>query len=767
LLIHSRLSWLAALLLLSLSACTSQPTGSVQLAASVQQALSASDVTRVTVTVSAPGMTSLSVDLAQSNGSWGGLISDLPSGTSRSFLAQAFDSSNTLLFQGSASGVSIPPNQTTAVALTLQQVSPTPPYGNEAPLIDSVVASSTSVQAGGALSLIAEVHDPNTGDTLSLAWSATAGSFSDSSSASTTWTAPSSISIQTLTLTVTDSQGSTVSLSFAINVTSGLSTNADLQLSFNLWPSVSKVSASLSRLDAGQSTSVSSIASDADGDALSYQWTASCPGTWTNPTSSSASFIPSSVPAGPCNNCRLTLTVQDGRGGLSSGFVNLCVAAASSTQRFAPLFTDFQQSVSSISPGQTVSFDVTASDPQASALTFAWTTNTGSLASAQSTATTSSVAWTAPSCAVRDVSPSVTATVINAYGRSTSITFAPVGLPTCASGWASAGALAAASLRPTATLLSSGKVLVAGGYNGSSLSAAALYDPATGTWSTTGSMASPRFTHPATLLPNGKVLVSGAFDGRSGVFPTSELYDPATGTWSAAAPMTSPRSDHMATLLSNGKVLVSGGFTWTTLNSAELYDPASDTWSTTASMASHRWRHTTTLLPNGKVLVSGGFIAGNGSSAHAAAEVYDPALGTWSTTAPMASPRGGHMATLLPNGKVLVLGGSNGSSTLSSAEVYDPASGTWRTVASMASPHIDHAATLLPSGKVLVSGSGSGPGPALSAEVYDPASDTWSTAASMTSPRGGHTATLLPNGKVLVSGGHNGSYLASAELYTP
>jgi hypothetical protein len=717
LLIHSRLSWLAALLLLSLSACTSQPTGSVQLAASVQQALSASDVTRVTVTVSAPGMTSLSVDLAQSNGSWGGLISDLPSGTSRSFLAQAFDSSNTLLFQGSASGVSIPPNQTTAVALTLQQVSPTPPYGNEAPLIDSVVASSTSVQAGGALSLIAEVHDPNTGDTLSLAWSATAGSFSDSSSASTTWTAPSSISIQTLTLTVTDSQGSTVSLSFAINVTSGLSTNADLQLSFNLWPSVSKVSASLSRLDAGQSTSVSSIASDADGDALSYQWTASCPGTWTNPTSSSASFIPSSVPAGSCNNCRLTLTVQDGRGGQSSGFVNLCVAAASPTERFAPLFTDFQQSVSSVSPGQTVSFDVTASDPQASALTFAWTTNTGSLASEQSTASTSAVTWTAPACAVTGVPPSVTVTVTNAYGRSTSLPFSPSGLPPCASGWASAATMDQTRSNHTATLLPSGKVLLTGGYNGGTIVAsAALYEPGSGTWSTAASMPSARYDHSALLL-NGKVLVAGGDNG--GYRADAWLYDPASDAWTATAPLPAARAHHSATLLNNGKVLFSVHW-WNVFwpLSMELYDPASDTWSTAASAPVGRYRHTATRLPDGKVLVAGGYTWTNWTGATTAAEVYDPASDTWTATAPMALARGSHTATLLHNGKVLVTGGYNGS----------------------------HVA---------------------SAELYDPATGTWSAAVPMSSARSAHTATLLPNGQVLVSGGSNGSGLASAELYTP
>jgi hypothetical protein len=616
-----------------------------------------------------------------------------------------------------------------------------------------------------SLSLSATVHDPNAGDTLSLAWTASGGTFSAPTATTTSWTAPTSVGVQTLSFTVTDSQGAAVSVSLVVNVVSGTATgNAAVNISFNLFPLVSRVSASLNRLDAGQSTSVSATASDADGDALSYQWAATCPGTWTNATSSSASFVPSSVPAGLCNNCQLTVTVQDGRGGQNTGSLHLCVAAASTT-RFPPSFTNFYQSATSTSPGQTVAFDVTAMDPQSSSLTFTWSSNSGSLAAAQNTANTSHVVWTAPSCTQAGVTPTVTATVTNAFNLASTKSFAVTGLPACASsGWSATGSLVFSRSNHIATLLNNGKVLVAGGTLGGygrPIATAELYDPASGTWSATGTMTSPRINFAAALLNTGKVLVAGGYGG--GSLASAELYDPALGTWSTTGSMVSPHYEFTATLLNTGKVLVVGGSP--NLTTAELYDPASGTWSATASMASPHRCHTATLLPNGKVLIAGGYF-GSSAATHAAAEIYDPATGTWSTTGSMASPRGEHTAALLPNGKVLVAGGSD----LASAELYDPATGTWSAADSMASPRTAPTATLLNNGKVLVAGGylGGGVTSLATAEIYDPASGTWSAAPPMTSPRTSPTATLLNNGKVLVSaGGSSSGVLTAAELYTP
>ncbi|MBN1210167.1 MAG: kelch-like protein, partial [Myxococcaceae bacterium] len=630
-----------------------------------------------------------------------------------------------------------------------------------------VVASSTSVQTGASLSLAAAVHDPNTGDTLSLAWTASGGTFSAPSAATTSWTAPSSTGVQTLTFTVTDSQGAAASVSLAVNVVSGAATgNAALNISFNLWPVVSNVSASLNRLDAGQSTAVSANASDADGDALSYQWTATCPGTWTNETSSAASFVPSSVPASACNNCQLTVTVQDGRGGQTTGSLNLCVTAAS-TERFPPVFTNFYQSATSTSPGQTVALDVTAMDPQSSSLTFAWTANTGSLAAAQDTASTSRVVWTAPSCTPPGVTPTISAAVTNAFGLAVSKPFSLSGLPACAANeWADAGSMASGHDNATATLLLSGKVLVAGGSNGSDPKAAELYDPDTHSWSSGGSMRSVRFSHTATRLPSGKVLVVGGGAG-SGTWASAELYDPASNSWFSAASMASARSQHTATLLASGKVLIAGGFGGSGApSSAELYDPDTNSWSSAGSMVSARRRHTATLLASGKVLVTAGYGV---SGATTSAELYDPDTNSWSSAGDLISARFSHTATLLASGKVLVAG-SQASAWLLSAELYDPDTNSWSSAGTMATGRFLHTATLLASGQVLLAG-GNGSSVYLStSELYDPASNSWFSAASMASARARHTATLLASGQVLLAGGINftlGTLLSSTELYTP
>ncbi|RKH35743.1 hypothetical protein D7Y13_06665 [Corallococcus praedator] len=425
---------LLALALALLAGCStaSSDTGSMQVTVSVPQALSAS-VTRVSVTSSAADFPSVSVDLVSTNGAWGGLLGNIPTGANRSFLAEAFDSSGTLLFQGSASGVSIVAGQTAFVAITLQQVNAPPPFLNGAPLIDSLVASSTSVPPGGSLLLVAAAHDPNPGDTLSHVWSSTAGSFSSTSSASTSWTAPASAGLQTLTFTVTDSGGLSTLFSLTINVLSGGGQgDAQLSISFNSSPRVAALTATASQLAVGQTTSVSVSASDLDGDGLSYAWSASCVGTWTQASSSAASFTPSALPADSCNNCNLTVSVSDGRGGQTTGTVALCVANTSpAPNHLPPLIIHTYRSSDSASAAQVLTYEVVANDPEDSALSFAWSANTGSLGAPVSGPSNSRITWTAPACVTEGTPTLITATVTNAFNATATQSFAVTGLSSC------------------------------------------------------------------------------------------------------------------------------------------------------------------------------------------------------------------------------------------------------------------------------------------------------------------------------------------------
>ena len=287
-----------------------------------------------------------------------------------------------------------------------------------------------------------------------------------------------------------------------------------------------------------------------------------------------------------------------------------------------------------------------------------------------------------------------------------------------------------------------------------------------GTWTPTGSLNTARDFHTATLLPNGKVLVAGGFDGTIPL-ASAELHDPVTGTWTVTGSLANARIGPTGTLLPNGKVLVAGGTNVNSnLASAELYDPASGTWTATGSLNTGRQDHTATLLPNGKVLVAAGWGGVGPSGRLASAELYDPASGTWTPTGSLITARIWHTATLLPNGQVLVAGGFGDSGDLASAELYDPVSGTWTETGELANAREQHTATLFPNGQVLVAGGFISTGDLASAELYDLASGTWSATGSLGTARVFHTATLLPNGQVLVAGGIGiTGDLASAELY--
>jgi hypothetical protein len=223
--------------------------------------------------------------------------------------------------------------------------------------------------------------------------------------------------------------------------------------------------------------------------------------------------------------------------------------------------------------------------------------------------------------------------------------------------WRVTGPLLGARLAHQATRLADGRVLITGGevslYGGfhvirTVLDTVEIWDPATESSSPAGTMREARSGHTATLLSDGRVLLAG------GAIGGAEVFDPATGVSTATGSMTSPRlAGHTATLLADGTVLVAGGKfidNSTTLSEAEVYDPATNGWTPVGGLAAPRIGHAATRLADGRVLVSGG-------ASNATTEIYDPQERRFVSGEPMSISREGHTATLLDNGDVLLAGG--------------------------------------------------------------------------------------------------------------
>lgn len=334
--------------------------------------------------------------------------------------------------------------------------------------------------------------------------------------------------------------------------------------------------------------------------------------------------------------------------------------------------------------------------------------------------------------------------------------------------WTTTDATAVPRELHTATLLRDGRVLVTGGLlpggAGVITASAEIYDAGaggSGHWRSAGSMSLARLGHTATLLPDGRVLVAGGLSrtisgGAPAAFTweaSAELYDPETGRWSPAGSMGIARAQHTATLLHDGRVLVAGGRNSSGgrsstdirgLKSAEIYNPATDTWKLVPHLLhSPRVDHTATLLDDGSVVLTGGattYYHGGTSEPTGAVEVFHPEAGTLTDLPPLPQPRLKHSATLLSDGRILVVAGILAGDNVREGLVHHTA----------AAP-----------------------------ELLDLQARAWSPAPPMPadpSPHGfrsileyvlagGHTATLLPSGRVLVVGGDDSS--RQVQLFDP
>jgi hypothetical protein len=423
-----RLAWLAGALVLATAGCQQdeqeppvsvEPAGSARVVVALPRSLPVSQVARVEVIATPAEGREARVDLAGSGALWRGLLRQVRSGAGTAVVARALGAGDVALAQVELSGVELVRNRPALLVLVPQAPAQAEPTGNAAPLIDAVVGSDATVWPEAPLALRALAHDPNVGEALTYAWRATEGSFSEATSATPVWTAPARRGEVTLTLQVTDARGAAATLDFTVRVERGGTAGAEGQAVFNRWPSLTGLDAQPSpRVRVRTPVALQAASVDEDGDALTYAWVASCQGAFDNAAVARASFTPSTVPPGACNNCRLSLTVRDGMGGQREGTVELCVG----DPRPPTIIATSQSSPGAVA-GTVVRLLATAEDPQNEPLTFEWTANTGVLGPPSSEGGTGEVDWTALACVPADVVPTIGLTVTNASGLSDTHTF--------------------------------------------------------------------------------------------------------------------------------------------------------------------------------------------------------------------------------------------------------------------------------------------------------------------------------------------------------
>ena len=247
------------------------------------------------------------------------------------------------------------------------------------------------------------------------------------------------------------------------------------------------------------------------------------------------------------------------------------------------------------------------------------------------------------------------------------------------------------------------------------------------------------------------------------------------GTLTPTGDLGAIRAAHTATLLANGNVLITGGCAIQSCErgplsaSTEFYEPDTRRFTHGPRLNAERvGGHTATLLADGRVLIVGGW----GRTPTASAELYDPGTNRFVAAPSLHTARADASASLLPDGRVLIAGGYDGTNRLASAELYDPVAGKITTAGSMTGPRAGHVAVELQDGRVLLIGGHDGSAGVLrSAELYDPRTGAFTPTGEMTQPRHKHAAVLLADGKVLVVGGSDardgfGRY-DTAELYDP
>ncbi|WP_413585031.1 kelch repeat-containing protein [Bdellovibrio sp. HCB274] len=337
--------------------------------------------------------------------------------------------------------------------------------------------------------------------------------------------------------------------------------------------------------------------------------------------------------------------------------------------------------------------------------------------------------------------------------------------------WKREGNLATDRAVHTTTLLQNGKILVAGGLSQNASTATPLdsteiFDPATGLWTAGPTLPAKRLWAQAVRLNDGKVLIAGGLDGSYNKTATTMIYNPTSNSWAMGPSLTVARVGNSIHLLPDGKVIVMGGFPDPAgsppTHKTEIFDPATNAWTAGPDMPTPVAEYPYVTLPDQKILIVGGANSAAASSV-TNVQTYDPATNSFAAMAPINTGRYQATATLLPTGNVLVTGGLNSGNILATTEIYNVSGNSWSAGPSLGTARRAHSAIALPSGKILVTGgvavTGSPLIGAASNEIYDSGTNTWFT-DPVSNDHVHSLATLvkLANGKIIIAAGVDPNY---------
>ncbi|MCP3165126.1 galactose oxidase-like domain-containing protein [Myxococcus qinghaiensis] len=316
------------------------------------------------------------------------------------------------------------------------------------------------------------------------------------------------------------------------------------------------------------------------------------------------------------------------------------------------------------------------------------------------------------------------------------------------------------------SLLPDGKVFFFGEFEEGNLPPM-RWDPTTQVFSTVPFPGYNVFCAGHSFLSNGKMLVSGGHVASHVGLDDASLFDFDTNTWTRLPDMNGPRWYPTSTTLSNGDAVVTSGEVAGPGDINEIpqrFIAGTNTWRTlTGAQKNFPYYPKMFLAPDGRLFYAG--------SLRVSLWLDPTGNGAW-TTGPQSLFGGRNYGpAVYMDGKVLIIGGSEPPTATVEQIALTADSPAWEYRAPMSLPRRQHNAVLLPDGTVLVIGGTHGPGfdsadaPVYHAEVFNPATNTWTSLASNARYRGYHsTALLLPDGRVLSAGGR---LERTAEIFSP